>query len=121
MVKREWKIGDVTITVEAPETVTIDGASVRVRTADRAEFLRAVDAVGGLTAVRLPEHEQAFSQAAVAYSNTDDPTEQESAYVAIYEPPRESRPEPRPHPFFSQLAERREREAARGPKPGQQL
>lgn len=103
--KHEWKIGEVTVTVEAPEGVDVSGASVSVRSADRAAFLRAADAVGGIDVLSLPADERSYAQSALAFSDDGE----KEAYVAILEPPR---PEHSPaHPFFGPLRERVEREA----------
>lgn len=114
---KQWAVGDVSITIETPEGVAIEGAAIRLVTGDRAEFLRNVDAVGGLEAVQLPQKEEAWLQSAIAYRQTEDEHEDTKVYVSIPEPPRPTSetPAPRPHQFFGPLADRRERDAANVP------
>lgn len=114
MVKHEWKIGDVTITVEAPYGVDMDRVSASVRSADRAEFLRAVEAVGGLEGMSFPRTWQPYAQSAIAYPRRDDGTLNTTGYVSLGEPldqqGKRVKPTDPPHPFFAQLADRHDRE-----------
>lgn len=112
MAKYEWQIGDVTIVVFAPEGVDVAGASAHVRSADREAFLRAADAVGGLDTLQLPVEDRGYEQVATRWAERPDGTMNSSVRVNLQEPPREeSAPATAPpHPFFSPLAARRERE-----------
>lgn len=114
MAKHEWTIGDVKITVEAPDDVPVRVARVDIRPQDREGFLRAANAVGGLDVLNLPTEEKPYSQTALAWREREDDTSDTSVAVSIDEPPREvtSKVIP-PHPFFGPLAERAERERIR--------
>lgn len=130
MVKHEWQVGEVTIVVFAPEGVDVQRATATVRSVDRMEFLRAVEAVGGLEALTLPVRKEPYAQQAIAYPRREDGAVNGSAYVALEEPldvqAERKAPPVAPHPFFAPLAERRERdrsptasteETRRGPGP----
>lgn len=109
----ERRIGEVLITVQAPDGVEVVGACAEVRSADRDAFLRAAEAVGGLDGMTFPERDEPWAQKAYAFPEREDGKPDASTHVAILEPPRDEaeRPEPLPpHPFFAPLAERRERE-----------
>lgn len=112
MAKQEWQIGDVKVTVELPDDVQIRGVAVRVRPMDRAAFLRAAEAVGGLTALTMPTTDERWPQDATVCAQRADGTVDAATYVAIEEPPRERQAEPpKPaHPFFGPLHERVERD-----------
>jgi hypothetical protein len=111
MTKHEWKVGEVTIVVETPEGVPVKGVIVSVEPASREEFLGAVEAVGGLRNVIVPSQEESWTQSAHAYSADEDGKLNYAAAIDIKEPPREREPqEPKAHPFFGPLAERKVRE-----------
>jgi hypothetical protein len=111
MTKREWTIGEVTITVEAPDGVNVAGAAVDIRPPNKQEFLTAAEAVGGLEALQLPTYDHGFDQQATAWWRRPDGTEDTSVRVWIREPPASREAPPKTaHPFFGPLSERRDRE-----------
>jgi len=119
MVKHEWTIGEVTLTVEAPDNMDVRGVMVSVKPRDRAGFLAAADQLGGLDALHMPTHEQGYRGNASVHAKREDGTAISEAAVLLYEPPREWESAGRPpHPFFSPLAERRDRE--KQPRAGEQ-
>jgi hypothetical protein len=114
MAKHEWTIGDVKIAVEAPDGVPVAGACVSVRPADRAQFLAAAEAVGGIAALSMPKREQLYEQSAIVCAPGEGEGETNfEACVEIQEPPRPHGFGERVlHSFFGPLAERVERERA---------
>lgn len=119
MTKHEWKVGEVTLTVEAPDNMNVRGVMASVKPRDRAGFLAAADQLGGLEALHMPAHEQGYQASAPAYAQREDGTTISEVAVLLYEPPRahESAGRP-PHPFFGPLAERRDREHPSAGEPG---
>lgn len=118
MAKHEWKVGQVTLTVEAPEDMDVCGVMASVKPKDRAAFLAAADQLGGLEALHMPMHEQGYQGSATVYAEGDDGAAISEVAVLLYEPPRAGGPSGKPpHPFFGPLAERRDRD--RAPKAGE--
>lgn len=115
MAKHEWKVGQITLTVEAPDGVPVHGARVDIHPQDREAFLRSADAVGGLDGLHLPTEEKPYAQSAFTWAKREDGTSDTHVAVSIDEPPREITPKSAvpPHPFFAPLAERAERERIR--------
>jgi hypothetical protein len=116
MAKFERQIGDVKVTVEAPDGVPVSGVQVTVTPEDRETFLRAADAVGGIEALWMPEDDGGYRQSAAAHARHEDGSRDMNGSVYIREPPRDEKEPAKlpPHPFFGPLKERAEREAGVG-------
>jgi hypothetical protein len=110
MAKREWKIGELTVTIEAPDGLAVKGATVSLSPQNREEFLTMATALGGLGALHIPELDNAYQQSANAYPLREDGTKDTRCAVMLYEPPRGHLIAKPRHPFFGPLADRRDRE-----------
>lgn len=111
MVEHQWKIGDVTITITAPDGCRVVGATASIKPQTRAEFLEAAESVGGLAELVLPSIDAGYVQCAWAYPRREDNMRDTAGAVMLYEPSRDRDVEPPPpHPFFGPVADRRERE-----------
>jgi hypothetical protein len=107
MMQMVGELGKLSVEAEAPADCPMPKVTMTFSPKTRADFLRCVDAIGGLEALDfIPKNKAGYRQCATAHS--------ENLNVMIYEPERES-PQPpiTAHPFFGPLAERQERDAKR--------